>query len=140
MGRFRFHRATHVLSALSLMFLVLGCASGNTHEAHNHGMAVSSRPGPPATLEQLASQMDCKPQSRNAEYQQEQCETSASHYVVTTFATDKGEQDWLAAAMPYGGAYLVGTRWVVVANEPQALEELRHRFGGEVQAGSAHHH
>ncbi|MEV0308053.1 hypothetical protein [Nonomuraea fuscirosea] len=49
-----------------------------------------------------------------------------------TFATAAGEDAWLGEARPYGGTYLAGDRWAVVA-EPALLDELRDRLGGEIE-------
>ncbi|MGR6920274.1 hypothetical protein ACU635_39085 [[Actinomadura] parvosata] len=56
---------------------------------------------------------------------------------MPTFAGGTGERAWLDDAEAYGGSYLVGDRWVVVA-APPPLEGVSRRLGGTVEA--AHHH
>ncbi len=130
-ARFFHVRPAHLLGAFVVLQFVLGCAPGG----------VSPRPAAPASLEQLASLIGCQPrvQSENMDFRQGTCRTPETRYTVATFTTDKGAQDWLGEAKPYGGSYLAGTRWIVGSNEPERLEELSDRLGGKLHAGSAHH-
>ncbi|GAA3073911.1 hypothetical protein GCM10020254_17150 [Streptomyces goshikiensis] len=61
-----------------------------------------------------------------------------SAYRMLTFAADKGQRAWLDESQNYGGTYLVGDRWVVVAASPDALAPLRKRIGGTVESGTSH--
>lgn len=54
-----------------------------------------------------------------------------------SFKTDQGQNAWLEEAKPWGGTYLVGTRWVIVSTPP-TLETLRKTLGGNILNG-AHH-
>ncbi|MGW3352803.1 hypothetical protein ACWDA3_56745 [Nonomuraea rubra] len=87
-------------------------------------------------MEQLAAATGCaRPamQVDAAELRQAVCQTSRGRYTLLTFTTDKGKRAWLDSAQMYGGTYLVGDRWVVVA-EPALLERLREQLGGMVEA------
>ncbi|MGW4796506.1 hypothetical protein ACWEPC_29205 [Nonomuraea sp. NPDC004297] len=115
--------------------------------AHHHGAGASSpqaRPAggqalPWASMEQIAATAGCASPSMQvdaAELRQAACQTSRGRYTLVTFTTDGGKRVWLDNAQMYGGTYLVGDRWVVVA-EPALLEGLRERLGGMIEA--VHH-
>ncbi|RCG23989.1 hypothetical protein DQ384_33570 [Sphaerisporangium album] len=93
--------------------------------------------GGPATVEELAAMTGCpKPQIQvdATELRQAMCTTSKGRYSVTTFATDRGQREWLDDSLGYGGAYLEGTRWIVLANTPEMLETFRQTLGGSVRS------
>lgn len=119
--------------AVLALALVAGCGA-NDDEA----------PDVPATatgsLEQIASKAKCDPNISTdaAELRQANCTTGDGKYVLATFATDRGQREWINEAKDYGGAYLVGRRWVAVG-EPKVVATLRGRLGGTVEKGSSHH-
>ncbi|MGI5483112.1 hypothetical protein [Streptomyces lavendofoliae] len=92
------------------------------------------------TLEELAAKAACDPniQTDAEEIRQANCRTKDGAYVLATFATDRGQREWINEANDYGGAYLVGRKWVAVGEE-KVVTALRDRLGGEVETGSAHH-
>ncbi|MFD9873814.1 hypothetical protein [[Kitasatospora] papulosa] len=92
------------------------------------------------TLEQLASKADCDPrmQTDAEELRQANCTTEEGRYVLATFATDRGQQEWINEANDYGGSYLVGRKWVAVG-DPEVVAALRGRLGGTVETASPHH-
>ncbi|MFC5800298.1 hypothetical protein [Streptomyces formicae] len=91
------------------------------------------------TLEQLAAKAECKPniQTDAEELRQANCTTGDGKYVLATFATDRGQREWINEANDYGGSYLVGRKWVAVGDE-KVVAALRGRLGGTVEAGSSH--
>jgi hypothetical protein len=94
--------------------------------------------GGPATVEEIAARTGCgRPQMQvdAADIRQGVCKTSKGQYSVTTFATEKGKQEWLEDALDYGGAYLIGTRWIVLGNTREMLESFRATLGGSVRMG-----
>ncbi|MGI5267983.1 hypothetical protein ACQEUU_02390 [Nonomuraea sp. CA-218870] len=114
--------------------------------AHHAHAAPAPAGGPPApaaaqaSVEQLGAALGCPRPSVQIdaeELRQAACQTSSNRATLVTFATGKGQRDWLDAAQPYGGSYLVGERWVVVS-EPPVLESLRTRLGGVIE--STRHH
>ncbi|MFB6663016.1 hypothetical protein ACFWXE_22455 [[Kitasatospora] papulosa] len=92
------------------------------------------------TLEQLASKADCDPrmQTDAEELRQANCTTEDGRYVLATFATDRGQREWINEANDYGGSYLVGRKWVAVG-DPEVVAALRGRLGGTVETASPHH-
>ncbi|MGK5551099.1 hypothetical protein ACSNOI_05740 [Actinomadura kijaniata] len=114
--------------------LTAGCSGTSQHGGHAAGAAAE-----PATIEQLAARTGCSLSSRRAaeELQQGACQTARGRYTLVGFSTDQGQKAWLEEAKPWGGSYLVGTRWVAVGT-PQTLEALRGTLGGTVMNG-AHH-
>ncbi|MER5181444.1 hypothetical protein ABT009_24300 [Streptomyces sp. NPDC002896] len=92
------------------------------------------------SLEHLAGEVDCKPdiQTDADELRQAICKNGDGRFVLATFATDRGQREWLNQAKDYGGSYLVGRKWVAVG-EPKVVTALRGRLGGTVETGASHH-
>ncbi|KAB2352460.1 hypothetical protein [Actinomadura rudentiformis] len=119
--------------------LVTGCSGDEPRPASARSstsagpVGARSGPAPFMSIEQLAATMGCTPslRGRPADYRQAVCVTATGKYMLNTFDTDKGQQDWLRHSQMYGGAYLVGTRWIVVST-PQLLQPLRNRLGGRL--------
>ncbi|MFI6102596.1 hypothetical protein [Streptomyces sp. NPDC051310] len=126
-----------VAALISLAFPVLAaCDAGGD----GGGKTDAAPPTATGTLEQLAAKAACEPEiSTDAEeLRQAKCETEDGAYVLTTFATDRGQREWINEANDYGGAYLVGRKWVVSGDE-KVVAALRGRLGGDVETGSSHH-
>ncbi|MEU5868915.1 hypothetical protein ABZ815_47655 [Nonomuraea sp. NPDC047529] len=129
--------------------LLAGCATGPApirQAEHHHGAAPPAPvPAvapklPAASMEQLTTLLGCpagKLQTDAAELRQAACDTPQGRLTIVTFTTDKGKRDWLDLAQAYGGAYLVGDRWVVVAAS-DLLQRLRGRVGGELETPQHH--
>ncbi|MGP3633897.1 hypothetical protein ACTU45_11100 [Streptomyces sp. 24-1644] len=116
--------------------LLVGCGGG---AADGDG----EREVPPTatgTLEQLAAKAHCEPnlQTDAEELRQANCRSRDGRYVLATFATDRGQREWIDEANDYGGSYLVGRRWVAVG-DPEVVAALRGRLGGTVETASQHH-
>ncbi|MFD8446936.1 hypothetical protein ACFV1V_26040 [Streptomyces globisporus] len=124
---------------LAGFLLLAGCS---TEPADDNGGRERPTPKPAATgtLEQLAKKAGCDPnvQTDAAELRQANCKANDGRYVLTTFATDRGQREWINEAKDYGGSYLVGRRWVAVG-EPGVVAALRGRLGGTVETASPHH-
>ncbi|MEU3182950.1 hypothetical protein ABZ707_01860 [Streptomyces sp. NPDC006923] len=121
-----------MLAALALV-LAAGCGTNDDEAPRMPKTATGS-------LEQIASKAECEPdiQTDAAELRQANCTTGDGKYVLATFATDRGQREWLNEANDYGGSYLVGRKWVAVG-EAKVVAALRGRLGGTVETGSAHH-
>ncbi|MET8141201.1 hypothetical protein ABZU32_12900 [Sphaerisporangium sp. NPDC005288] len=118
-------------AALALWTVLAGCLLTGCGGAR-------AAAGAPPTVEQIAARTGCvSPQLQvdAQELRQGMCKTARGQYSVTTFATEKGKQEWLDDALSYGGAYLVGTRWIVLGNTPEMLEPFRVTLGGTVRTG-----
>ncbi|NJP99697.1 hypothetical protein HCK00_03850 [Streptomyces sp. PLAI1-29] len=92
------------------------------------------------TVEQLAGKAGCPEphiQIDAEELRQGQCGKGDGRYVVTTFLSHQGQQDWLSEAEAYGGSYLVGPKWVIVGDE-DLLRNFRGKLGGDLAAGASH--
>ncbi|XCM32610.1 hypothetical protein ABXI76_27705 [Streptomyces parvus] len=124
---------------LAGFLLLAGCS---TEPADDNGGRERPAPKPAATgtLEQLAKKAGCDPnvQTDAAELRQANCKTDEGRYVLTTFATDRGQREWINEAKDYGGSYLVGRQWVAVG-DPELVAALRGRLGGTVETASPHH-
>ncbi|MCX4415188.1 hypothetical protein OOK43_18140 [[Kitasatospora] papulosa] len=123
------------LALLTACAALAGCGGGADRD---------DRPAKPptasGTLEQLASKADCDPrlQTDAEELRQANCTTEEGRYVLATFATDRGQREWINEANDYGGSYLVGRKWVAVG-DPEVVAALRGRLGGTVETASPHH-
>lgn len=91
------------------------------------------------SLEDLARRADCDPniQTDAQELRQANCTTADGRYVLATFATDRGQREWINEANDYGGTYLVGRKWVAVGDD-KVVTALRGRLGGTVETGAQH--
>ncbi|WP_372347262.1 hypothetical protein [Streptomyces sp. KL116D] len=120
--------------------VALAAATGCT--AHGDGRPAPKIPRTASgSLEQLAHRAGCaKPdvQTDADELRQANCGSGRSRWVLATFATDRGQAEWLDAADDYGGTYLVGRRWIAVGPD-RVVTELRGRLGGTVERSSSHH-
>ncbi|WP_018657224.1 hypothetical protein [Actinomadura flavalba] len=119
---------SHLTGAVVAVLTLAGCSAG------------TPAAGAPATIEQLAARTGCSLNgSRGAEeLRQGSCSTSRGRYTLVGFTTDQGQAAWLREAKPWGGTYLVGTRWVAVGT-PAVLEGLRADLGGRIDHGDRHH-
>lgn len=153
-------RHTAAIAALAVASVLTGCGgtSDDTPKAAASASAPgsvsgapagspSAGPGPdeaaeppkPASMEKLAEVVGCEPEERGRtlDYRQGVCRTDSGQYVMLTFDTDKGQEDWLTYAQAYGGIYLVGKRWVLSAEPRAAMEEVRAELGGTIEETGA---
>jgi hypothetical protein len=106
----------------------------------NHREAPTVPKTATGSLEKIASKAECEPnmQTDATELRQANCTTGEGKWVLATFATDRGQREWLNEAKDYGGSYLVGRKWVAVG-DAKLVATLRGRLGGTVETGAAHH-
>lgn len=125
----RLAAASAAVLAGGLLFLT-GCGTGESATRGNEHIPKVKT----GTLEDLAAITSCKPkvQVDADELRQGVCEISKGRFVLTTFASSKGQSDWLSEAQPYGGSYLIGKKWVAVG-ELALLKQLRGSLGGRVE-------
>jgi hypothetical protein len=92
------------------------------------------------SLEDLAAEVKCKPdiQTDADEIRQAICKNTDGKFVLATFATDRGQREWINDAKDYGGFYLVGAKWVAVADQ-KVVTSLRGQLGGTLEEGVSHH-
>ncbi|MGW9244371.1 hypothetical protein [Streptomyces badius] len=124
---------------LAGFLLLAGCSTEPADDGRRQ-QRPTPKPAATGTLEELAEEAGCAPnvQTDAAELRQANCETDDGRYVLTTFATDRGQREWINEAKDYGGSYLVGRRWVAVGG-PDVVAALRGRLGGSVETASPHH-
>ncbi|MFI1562887.1 hypothetical protein ACH4ZX_07400 [Streptomyces sp. NPDC020490] len=81
----------------------------------------------PAGVEVIAELTGCEPEIRVEadELRQGLCRTPEVDYLITAFPEERYKQTWLDSAADRGGEYLVGSRWIVSAKEPETLEAFR---------------
>ncbi|MEU7425379.1 hypothetical protein [Streptomyces sp. NPDC040750] len=125
-------RLTGLLLGAAALLALAGCSQG-----------ADTRAVPPTatgSLERLAAEVKCKPnmQTDADEIRQALCHNGKGKFILATFATDRGQREWINDAKDYGGFYLVGRKWVAVGDDGM-VEELRSTLGGEVEIGVDHH-
>ncbi|MEU0968167.1 hypothetical protein ABZ357_23020 [Streptomyces sp. NPDC005917] len=121
-----------VAGAVAVLALA-GCGSGDSSaEAKIPVTATGS-------LESLAAKVKCTPdmQIDSDEVRQAICENPSGKFVFVTFATDRGQREWINDAKDYGGFYLVGRKWVAVGDD-KVVKALRTTLGGEEEIGTNH--
>ncbi|MFH9015075.1 hypothetical protein ACH4C6_27325 [Streptomyces sp. NPDC017943] len=128
-------RVTRPMLALSGAVAILalaGCGTGGEDEAAVPEAVTGS-------LEHIAAEAKCKPnmQTDADTIRQALCRKGKEKYVLATFATDRGQREWLNSAKDYGGYYLVGRKWVAVGQE-KTVTALQGTLGGTMEEGSAH--
>ncbi|MEV6178445.1 hypothetical protein ACIHAR_05525 [Streptomyces sp. NPDC052016] len=91
------------------------------------------------SLEQLAAEAKCTPnmQIDADEIRQAVCKDADAKFILATFATDRGQREWINGAKDYGGHYLVGRKWVAVG-ETTTMTALQKKLGGDIEEGTDH--
>ncbi|MCW7943737.1 lipoprotein [Streptomyces hygroscopicus] len=132
----RWTREKLAAGAAVALLVLTGCGGSG-----GAGAAKATVP-PTATgsLEDLAADVQCKPniQTDADEIRQAICTNSDGKFVLATFATDRGQREWINDAKDYGGFYLVGSKWVAVGGDG-VVKALRGKLGGELETGVDHH-
>jgi hypothetical protein len=115
----------------ALVFALAGCGSGDAKDAVPETATGS--------LEHLAAEVKCTPdmQTDADEIRQAICKNSDGKFILATFATDRGQREWINGAKDYGGHYLVGRKWVAVG-ETSTVNALRTTLGGDIEEGTDH--
>ncbi|MBV2353650.1 hypothetical protein KUM39_04620 [Streptomyces sp. J2-1] len=122
-----------VAGACAAVVALAGCGSGADRTATVPPTATGS-------LESLAAEVKCAPdmQTDADEIRQALCKNRAGRFVLATFATDRGQREWINDAKDYGGHYLVGRKWVAVG-DTGVVTSLRGTLGGDLEDGTDHH-
>ena len=122
------------LAAVTALTLA-GCGGGDDKKAAADAVPVAAT----GSLEQLAAQVKCKPnmQTDADEIRLALCKNGDGRFILATFATDRGQREWINDAKDYGGHYLVGRKWVAVGDDG-VVKALRGTLGGEVEIGADH--
>ncbi|MFF3662231.1 hypothetical protein [Streptomyces olivochromogenes] len=126
-----------VVAAAALLALT-GCggSGGGGTKSDSAGQVPATATG---SLEDLAAEVKCKPdiQTDADEIRQAICKNTDGKFVLATFATDRGQREWINDAKDYGGFYLVGAKWVAVADQ-KVVTALRGTLGGDMEVGTNH--
>ncbi|MER7839166.1 hypothetical protein ABTY98_25655 [Streptomyces sp. NPDC096040] len=129
----RLTRPMLAVAAAAAVLALAGCGSGDgSAEAKIPVTATGS-------LESLAAKVKCTPdmQIDSDEVRQAICKNTAGKFVFATFATDRGQREWINDAKDYGGFYLVGRKWVAVGDD-KVVKSLQTTLGGEEEIGTDH--
>ncbi|MGW1888728.1 hypothetical protein ACWCP6_00490 [Streptomyces sp. NPDC002004] len=115
-----------------LLMALTGCGGGGGE----HAVPKTAT----GSLEHLAGKVHCAPniQTDADELRQAICKNHDGRFILATFATDRGQREWINTAKDYGGSYLVGRKWVAVG-EMKTVMALRGQLGGTMEEGASHH-
>ncbi|MFJ7148048.1 hypothetical protein ACIQVT_07590 [Streptomyces sp. NPDC100445] len=125
-------RLTRLLLGAAAVTALAGCAPDGRTEA--------VPPTATGSLEHLAAEVRCAPdmQTDADEIRQAICRNDDGRFILATFATDRGQREWINDAKDYGGHYLVGRKWVAVGDDG-VVKALRGTLGGDLETGTDHH-
>ncbi|MFJ5259317.1 hypothetical protein ACIQAC_02400 [Streptomyces sp. NPDC088387] len=128
----RLTRPMLAVGAAAAVLVLAGCGSDGDQEAAVPQTATGS-------LEHLAAEAKCEPdiQTDADEIRQAICKNGDTKFILATFATDRGQREWINGAKDYGGHYLVGRKWVAVG-ETKVVQTLRTTLGGSIEEGTDH--
>ena len=123
------------VTAAAAALVLTGCGSDGAEET----VPVTAT----GSLEHLAAEVKCTPniQIDADELRQAVCKKSKNadgKFILATFATDRGQREWINGAKDYGGHYLVGRKWVAVGEETSTVTALRKTLGGDIEEGTDH--
>ncbi|MGW3207858.1 hypothetical protein [Streptomyces sp. NPDC001135] len=126
-------RVTRAVLCAAAVLALAGCGS-------NGDDTKAVPPAATGSLESLAAEVKCKPnmQTDADEIRQAICRNGDGRFILATFATDRGQREWINDAKDYGGYYLVGRKWVAVGDDG-VVKALRGTLGGDVEIGTDHH-
>ncbi|MGC4996226.1 MULTISPECIES: hypothetical protein [unclassified Streptomyces] len=126
-------RVTSAVLVGAVMLTLAGCGAGGEDGAEKVPATATG------SLESLAAEVRCRPdmQTDADEIRQALCKNADGKFVLATFATDRGQREWINDAKDYGGHYLVGRKWVAVGDDG-VVDALRETLGGDVEVGADH--
>lgn len=131
----RLTRPMLAATAAAAVFALAGCGSG---DGDDKAAVPETATG---SLEHLAAEVGCDPtiQIDADEVRQASCRKSDADgkFILATFATDRGQREWINGAKDYGGHYLVGRKWIAVG-ETKTVTALRATLGGDIEEGQDH--
>lgn len=131
----RLTRPMLTATAAAAVFALAGCGSG---DGDDKAAVPETATG---SLEHLAAEVGCDPtiQIDADEVRQASCRKSDADgkFILATFATDRGQREWINGAKDYGGHYLVGRKWIAVG-ETKTVTALRATLGGDIEEGQDH--
>ncbi|MET8945023.1 hypothetical protein ABZX30_15945 [Streptomyces sp. NPDC004542] len=127
----RLTRGLLAVTGTAAVLALAGCGSGDT--------TASVPPTATGSLESLAAEVKCSPdiQLDVDDLRQARCTTKGGRFILATFATDRGQREWINEAKDYGGFYLVGRKWVAVGDD-KVVKVLRGTLGGDLEIGTDH--
>ncbi|MFF0016130.1 hypothetical protein [Streptomyces sp. NPDC005374] len=133
----RLTRPMLALTGAAAALALAGCGTGGDAKAAAVPSAATG------SLEHLAAEVKCTPniQIDADELRQAVCKKAANSpgkFILATFATDRGQREWINGAKDYGGHYLVGRKWVAVGETTKTVTTLRATLGGDIEEGTDH--
>ena len=133
----RLTRPMLALTGAAAVLALAGCGSGGDAKAAAVPSAATG------SLEHLAAEVKCTPdiQIDADELRQAVCKKAKDadgKFILATFATDRGQREWINGAKDYGGHFLVGRKWVAVGDTTRTVTVLRKTLGGDIEEGTDH--
>ena len=130
----RLTRPMLALTGAAAVLALAGCGSGGDAKAAAVPSAATG------SLAHLAAEVKCTPdmQTDADELRQAICKNADGKFILLTFATDRGQREWINGAKDYGGHFLVGRKWVAVGDTTKTVTVLRKTLGGDIEEGTDH--
>jgi hypothetical protein len=130
----RLTRPILALTGAAAVLVLAGCGSGGSTAKESVPTTATG------SLESLAAEVKCSPniQTDADELRQAICKNTAGRFILATFATDRGQREWINGAKDYGGHFLVGRKWVAVGDTTKTVTVLRKTLGGDIEEGTDH--
>ncbi|MET7678228.1 hypothetical protein, partial [Streptomyces seoulensis] len=115
-------RMTSAVLVGAVVLTLAGCGAGQDDTAKVPATATGS-------LESLAAEVKCRPdmQTDADEIRQALCKNADGKFVLATFATDRGQREWINDAKDYGG--LAAHEQLGVAHLREVVAEQTHVDG-----------
>lgn len=107
---------------------VLGLGGAEWYSSRNS----EPKTAPVLSLTEIAGKVGCEPSSvrKSSDFQQGVCMVGQNRTTILTFTSNQKMFDWIEAAEGYGGAYLVGSQWLVTSQKAETLDPLVDKLGG----------
>ncbi|TQS45413.1 hypothetical protein [Cryptosporangium phraense] len=89
---------------------------------------------PVRSMAEIAKTIGCKTEDvhKNADFSQAACTVGSDRMTILTFESNQKMTEWITEAEGYGGAYLVGTKWLVTSQKADTLDRYVDDLGGQI--------
>lgn len=124
------------LVAVACALVVAGCSvPAQTAPVASTKSWPAPKPTKPYTVEELAAKVGCTAsiQGTTADFRQANCKVGKTDFLMLDFVTAAGQDAWYEGAIPYGGSYLVGERWILTSSSEEEMVKLQDELGGAIE-------
>ncbi|MFI5953656.1 hypothetical protein [Cryptosporangium sp. NPDC051539] len=89
---------------------------------------------PVRSMTEIAGKIGCKATDvhKGSDFEQGACLVGKDRMTILTFESNQKMFEWIKEAEGYGGAYLVGTQWLVTSQKADTLDRYVDDLGGQI--------